>query len=75
MEISTEDIEIKSYEPIDSEPWHYFAVIKTGTGHWSISYTFPMTDKQKLLNQLNDGRVYYEQTEARIMKVRLPIGL
>jgi hypothetical protein len=74
MNITDKDEVITSFEPLDNEPFHYFALVKSGTGHWNISYAFPMTDKQKLINQLND-RVYYEQSgEARIMKVRLPIG-
>ena len=75
MEISTEEIEIKSYEPVEKEPYHYFAMCKGSSGGWSIQYTYPMTDKQTLINFINNNVTYYDTiSEARIMKVRLPIG-
>lgn len=74
MEISNKETEITSFEPNEPEPFHYFAVARGKTGGWSIQYTFPMTDKQALINQLINNSTYYDQGEARIMKVRLPLG-
>ena len=75
MEISTKEIEPTGYEPFDKEPYHYFAMCKGATGGWSVQYVFPMTDKQALINFITNNITYYDTTaEARIMKVRLPLG-
>lgn len=71
MEISTEEVEIKSYEVPDPEPFHYIAAIKNDFG-WSFTYNYPSTDKEKLLEMI---RTYWGACkEVRILKVRLPIG-
>ena len=72
VEISTEDTEIKSFEPLDKEPFHYIALIRNkGMPTWYSTYTYPMTDKQLLINNLISNWSTYD--EARIIKVRLPI--
>jgi len=71
MEISTEEVEIKSYEVPDPEPFHYIAALRNEYG-WVFNSTHPYTDKEFLIQQI---RTYWPNCkEVRILKVRLPIG-
>jgi len=73
MEISTEVTEVKSYEPIDTEPYHYIALVRYANcgNMWSTFCVYPMTSKSKLEESIRTSSVSYE--EVRIIKIRLPI--
>lgn len=73
MDINTQDIEITSFEPVDKEPFHYYAAVRSNNSPaWFFTYTYPPTDKQALLNNL--AQYWSNYDEARIMKVRLPLA-
>lgn len=71
MDINTEVEELKSYEPLDNEPFHYVAFYKyIDCNSWGTISNYPMTDKQSLINTIS-GMKGVDQ--ARIYKTRLPI--
>ncbi len=73
MEISTEDVEIKAYELLDLEPYHYIAMCRYKESNtWCTFTASPLQDKQALINSIQSSAQYYD--ELRIIKIRLPIG-
>lgn len=71
MEISTEVEELKSYEPLDTEPFHYVAFYRyIGSHVWFSINSYPLTDKQSLINTISGMKGIYQ---VRIYKTRLPI--
>ena len=70
MEISTEVTEIKSYEPIDKEPYHYIGLVRSTVGSWLSIYAYPMTSREALERSMRESWGGY--LEGRIIKIRLP---